>query len=65
MSRAHKALLRGLLGLGLLLGVVVLADLSQLWQRLRQAQPLWLLAGLALALNLVVERSRDQLVDWL
>ena len=26
MSRAHKALLRGLLGLGLLLGVVVLAE---------------------------------------
>ena len=34
MSPARKALLRGLLGLCLLLGVVTLADLSQLWQRL-------------------------------
>ena len=67
MSRAHKALLRGLLGLGLLLGVVVLADLSQLWQRLRQAQPLWLLAGLALALasNIVSALRWRALVQWL
>ena len=67
MSRTHKALLRGLLGLGLLLGVMALADLPQLWLRLRQAQPLWLLAGLALALasNIVSALRWRALVQWL
>ena len=67
MSRARKALLRAVLGLGLLLGVLALADVSLLWQRLRQAQPLWLLAGLALALasNLVSALRWRALVQWL
>ncbi len=67
MSRTRTALLRGLLGLALLMGVVALADLSLLWQRLRQSEPLWLLAGLVLALasNLVSALRWRALVQWL
>ena len=55
MKRAHKALLRGLLGLALLGAVLWLADPARVLGQLRQAQPGWLLAGLlaAIASNLV------------
>ncbi len=67
MSRAHRPCCAGCWVWASCLGVVVLADLPQLWQRLRQAQPLWLLAGLALALasNIVSALRWRALVQWL
>lgn len=67
MKQARKALLRGVLGLGLLAGVVALADVSQLQQLLAQAKPAWLLLGLAAALlsNLISAWRWSALARWL
>ena len=67
MKRAHKALLRGLLGLALLGTVIALANPAQLLGRLRDANPWWLLAGLlaAIASNLVSALRWRALARWL
>ena len=67
MKRAHKALLRGLLGLALLAAVVALADPARVAAQLRQAQPGWLLAGLvaAIASNIVSALRWRALARWL
>ena len=46
MKRSHKALLRGLIGLALLAAVLALANPARVWAQLRQADPVWLVAGL-------------------
>ena len=63
MKRAHKALLRGLLGLALLAAVLALADPARVLAQLRQAHIGWLLAGLAagIASNLVSALRRRAL----
>ncbi len=67
MKRAHKSLLRGLLGLGLLGLVLTLANPAQVLSSLRQAQPMWLLAGLvaAIASNAVSAIRWRALARWL
>uniref|UniRef100_UPI0028A1223D lysylphosphatidylglycerol synthase transmembrane domain-containing protein n=1 Tax=Diaphorobacter sp. TaxID=1934310 RepID=UPI0028A1223D len=67
MKRPFKALLRGLVGLALLGAVVALADPSRVWSQLRQAQPVWLLAGLlaGVASNLVSALRWRALARWL
>ncbi len=67
MKRAHKALLRGLLGLALLGAVLWLADPARVLGQLRQAHPGWLLAGLlaAIASNIVSALRWRALARWL
>lgn len=67
MKRLHKAALRAGAGLVLLGSVVALADWSALATLLRQAEPLWLLAGLlaALASNVVSALRWRALARWL
>ena len=67
MKRAHKALLRGLLGLALLGAVLALADPARVLAQLRQAHPGWLLAGLAAAVasNVVSALRWRALARWL
>ena len=67
MTRTHKALLRGLLGLALLGAVVALAEPARVLTQLRQARPGWLLVGLATALisNLVSVLRWRALARWL
>lgn len=67
MRRAHKAWLRGLAGLLLLGAVAALADPARVLAQLRQAQPGWLLAGLAAAIasNLVSAIRWRALARWL
>ena len=67
MKRARKALIRGLLGLALLAAVLALADPARVAAQLRQAQPGWLLAGLAagIASNLVSALRWRALAQWL
>lgn len=67
MKRAHKALLRGLLGLALLAAVLALADPARVLAQLRQAHPGWLLAGLAAAVasNVVSALRWRALARWL
>ena len=67
MKRAHKALLRGLLGLALLAAVLALADPSRVLAQLRQSHIGWLLAGLAagIASNLVSALRWRALARWL
>jgi hypothetical protein len=67
LTRAHKALLRGLLGLALLGAVLWLADPARVLGQLRQAQPGWLLAGLAAAIasNIVSAVRWRALARWL
>lgn len=67
MKRSHKAALRASAGLVLLGGVVTLADWSALATLLRQAEPLWVLAGLlaALASNVVSALRWRALAHWL
>ena len=67
MKRARKALIRGLLGLALLAAVLALADPARVVAQLRQAQPGWLLAGLAagIASNLVSALRWRALAQWL
>ena len=67
MKRARKALWRGLLGLTLLGAVLWLADPARVLGQLRQAQPGWLLAGLAAAIasNIVSALRWRALARWL
>ena len=67
MTRARRALLRGLLGLALLGAVLALADPARVLAQLRQAQPGWLAAGLAAAIasNLVSALRWRALARWL
>jgi len=67
VKRAHKALLRGLLGLALLAAVLALADPARVLAQLRQAHIGWLLAGLAagIASNLVSALRWRALARWL
>lgn len=67
MKRAHKALLRGALGLALLAAVLALAEPARVLAQLRQAQLSWLLAGLAAAIasNLVSALRWRALARWL
>jgi len=67
MKRAHKALLRGFIGLALLGVVVALADPSRVLAQWRQAHPGWLAAGLlaAIASNFVSALRWRALAGWL
>ncbi len=67
MKRSHKALLRGLIGLALLGAVVALANPARVWAQLRQADPVWLVAGLlaAIASNVVSALRWRALARWL
>ena len=67
MTRTHKALLRGLIGLALLGAVLALANPARVWAQLRQADPVWLVAGLlaAIASNLVSALRWRALARWL
>lgn len=67
MKRSHKALLRGLIGLALLAAVLALADPARVWAQLRQADPVWLVAGLlaAIASNIVSALRWRALARWL
>ena len=67
MKRAHKALLRGLLGGALLVAVIALADPARVLAQLRQAHVGWLLAGLAAAVasNVVSALRWRTLARWL
>lgn len=67
MKRAHKALLRGLLGGALLVAVIALADPARVLAQLRQAHVGWLLAGLAAAVasNVVSALRWRALARWL
>jgi uncharacterized membrane protein YbhN (UPF0104 family) len=67
MNRPLKVFLRALVGLALLAGVIWLAQPARLLGQLRQAQPGWLLAGLAAAIasNLVSALRWRALAGWL
>jgi hypothetical protein len=67
VTRAGKALWRGLLGLALLGAVLWLAEPARVLAQLRQAQLPWLLAGLlaAIASNLVSALRWRALARWL
>jgi len=67
VKRAHKALLRGLLGGALLVAVIALADPARVLAQLRQAHVGWLLAGLAAAVasNVVSALRWRALARWL
>lgn len=67
MSRARKALLRGLLGLALLAAVLALANPARVLAQWRQAHAGWLLAGLAAAIasNIVSALRWRALAQWL
>lgn len=67
MKRWQKTWLRGLLGGGLLLAVVALADVAALGRLLAQASPTWLLAGLGAGLlsNVVSALRWGALARWL
>ncbi len=67
MNRSHKAVVKGLLGLALLGGVVYLANPVQLWGRLQQANPWWLLGGLlvSIASNVVSAWRWRAMAQWL
>lgn len=67
MTRAHKTLLRGLLGLALLTAVLTLANPARVLAQWRQAHAGWLLAGLvaAIASNIVSALRWRALAQWL
>ena len=67
MSKSHKALIKALLGLALLSAVVYFANPLQLWGKLKQADPWWLLAGFlaSIASNVVSAWRWRALADWL
>lgn len=67
MKRAHKALLRALLGAALLALVLWLAKPARVWGTLRGADPLWLALALmaSIASNAVSALRWRALVHWL
>jgi glycosyltransferase 2 family protein len=67
VTRSFKVAFRVAVGLALLAGVVTLADWSSLAGLLRQAHPLWVLAGLLAALtsNVVSALRWRALAQWL
>lgn len=67
MSKSHKALIKALLGLALLSAVVYFANPLQLWGKLKQADPWWLLVGFlaSIASNVVSAWRWRALADWL
>lgn len=67
MKRAHKALLRGLMGVALLGIVLALADPARVVATFRQANPGWLLFGLlaGIASNVVSAMRWRALARWL
>ncbi|KOC19493.1 hypothetical protein GL58_15805 [Comamonas testosteroni] len=67
MSKASKAFVRALMGIALLAAVVYLANPVQLWGRLQQANPWWLLGGLGVsfASNAVSAWRWRAMAQWL
>ena len=67
MSKARKAFVRALMGIALLAAVVYLANPAQLWGRLQQANPWWLLGGLGVsfASNAVSAWRWRAMAQWL
>lgn len=67
MSKTHKALIKALLGLALLGAVIYFANPVQLWGKLKQANPWWLLAGFlaSVASNVVSAWRWRALAGWL
>lgn len=67
MSKARKAFVRALMGIALLAAVVYLANPVQLWDRLQQANPWWLLGGLGVsfASNAVSAWRWRAMAQWL
>lgn len=67
MSKARKAFVRALMGIALLAAVVYLANPVQLWGRLQQANPWWLLGGLGVsfASNAVSAWRWRAMAQWL
>lgn len=67
MSKARKAFVRALMGIALLAAVVSLANPVQLWGRLQQANPWWLLGGLGVsfASNAVSAWRWRAMAQWL
>ncbi|MDR3064064.1 MAG: flippase-like domain-containing protein [Comamonas sp.] len=67
MSKARKAFVRALMGIALLTAVVYLANPVQLWGRLQQASPWWLLSGfgVSIASNAVSAWRWRAMAGWL
>ena len=67
MNKGRKAFAKGMLGLALLGAVIYLANPVQLWGRLQQANPWWLLAGFgfAIASNAVSAWRWRAMAVWL
>ena len=67
MSKARKAFVRALMGIALLAAVVYLANPVQLWGRLQQANPWWLLGGfgISIASNVVSAWRWRAMARWL
>lgn len=67
MSKARKAVVRALMGIALLAAVVYLANPVQLWGRLQQASPWWLLGGfgISIASNAVSAWRWRAMARWL
>lgn len=67
MSKARKAFVRALMGIVLLTAVIYLANPLQLWGRLQQANPWWLLGGfvVSIASNVVSAWRWRAMARWL
>ena len=67
MNKGRKAFAKGMLGLALLGAVIYLANPVQLWGRLQQVNPWWLLAGFgfAIASNAVSAWRWRAMAVWL
>ncbi len=67
MSKTRKAFVRALMGIALLAAVVYFANPVQLWGRLQQANPWWLLGGfgISIASNVVSAWRWRAMARWL
>ena len=67
MKKSHKAFAKGLMGLAVLGAVIYIANPVQLWGRLQQANPWWLLAGFgaSIASNIVSVWRWRAMAYWL